>query len=200
MSDRSGPSETLRWLGGDVDEALEFVHVPAWILDRSGIVRWENARALELFGDRRGRPFAEAVPAEHVQQARLNFAEHMLGPDRMSNARGAVRTKSGGVVPVEIRAVRLESGGRVVGVFGMSYVDDESDHSPRPVRGSLTPRQQQVLDALADGYSTAQMAEAFHVSNETVRNHVRAVLRILGVHSRLEAVVEARRRGMLQKP
>jgi DNA-binding CsgD family transcriptional regulator len=42
-----------------------------------------------------------------------------------------------------------------------------------------------------------QIADALGISRETVRNHVRGILRTLGVHSRLEAVVEAHRRGLL---
>jgi len=50
---------------------------------------------------------------------------------------------------------------------------------------------------LAQGASTVQIADRLVISTETVRNHVRALLRALRVHSRLEAIVEARRRGLL---
>jgi DNA-binding NarL/FixJ family response regulator len=43
------------------------------------------------------------------------------------------------------------------------------------------------------GHSTAQIANELHLSMETVRNHVRHLLRALGVHSRLEAVAVAQR-------
>ncbi len=48
---------------------------------------------------------------------------------------------------------------------------------------------------LEGGRSTRQIAEELHLSPETVRNHIRHVLRALGVHSRLEAVTLARRRS-----
>jgi DNA-binding NarL/FixJ family response regulator len=48
------------------------------------------------------------------------------------------------------------------------------------------------LRLLEHGRSTQQIAEELHLSPETVRNHVRHVLRNLGVHSRLEAVALAR--------
>ncbi|HEY0414835.1 MAG TPA: LuxR C-terminal-related transcriptional regulator [Gaiellaceae bacterium] len=41
------------------------------------------------------------------------------------------------------------------------------------------------------------MAEELGVAEDTLRNHVRQLLRRLGVHSRLAAVVEGRRRGLL---
>ena len=55
----------------------------------------------------------------------------------------------------------------------------------------------EVLLHLAAGESTDQISAALHVAPDTVRNHVRAILRTLGTHSRLEAVVEARRLGLI---
>jgi DNA-binding NarL/FixJ family response regulator len=54
-----------------------------------------------------------------------------------------------------------------------------------------------VLQLLGRGASTEQIAEALTISSETVRNHVRHVLRTLGAHSRLEAVATARAAGLL---
>jgi two-component system nitrate/nitrite response regulator NarL len=65
--------------------------------------------------------------------------------------------------------------------------------------GTLTDREAEVLDRLAEGQSTSTMATEMHVSVTTVRTHVRSVLQKLGVHSRLEAVamVAALRRPSL---
>jgi two-component system NarL family response regulator len=49
-----------------------------------------------------------------------------------------------------------------------------------------------VLRLLERGHSTKQIAHELHLSEETVRNHVRRLLRALGVNSRLEAVSAAR--------
>ena len=62
----------------------------------------------------------------------------------------------------------------------------------------LTPRQLDVLRLLAAGMTTEAIAARLGVAVETARNHIRALLRRLEVHSRLEAVVEARRRGLIQ--
>jgi LuxR family maltose regulon positive regulatory protein len=62
---------------------------------------------------------------------------------------------------------------------------------PRPAV-ELTPRQLEVLHLLAAGFSTALIASELHVATDTVRNHVRAILQALGVHSRLQAVLRAR--------
>ena len=41
------------------------------------------------------------------------------------------------------------------------------------------------------------MADELGVAQDTIRNHVRAILRRLGVHSRLEAVIEAHERRLV---
>jgi two-component system NarL family response regulator len=93
-------------------------------------------------------------------------------------------------VSVEVSSVCLFEGHRVIGVFGqLRDVDEEPEPAPHP---HLTPRQSEVLRLLEHGRSTEQIAEQLHLSVETVRNHIRAVLRALDVHSRLEAVAVAR--------
>jgi DNA-binding NarL/FixJ family response regulator len=64
---------------------------------------------------------------------------------------------------------------------------------------SLTPRQREVLQLVADGLSTRRIAEQLWLSPATVRNHVRAVLVGLGAHTRLEAVATAHRLGLLRE-
>jgi DNA-binding NarL/FixJ family response regulator len=56
----------------------------------------------------------------------------------------------------------------------------------------------EVLHFLAEGSSTEAIATGLGIAVETARNHVRSLLSRLGVHSRLEAVAEARRRGLLK--
>ena len=68
---------------------------------------------------------------------------------------------------------------------------------PPKLLTSLTPRQLEVLHLLDHGLSTLQIAHRLGISIETVRNHIRAILRTLGVHSRLQAVTEARKRGLV---
>lgn len=54
---------------------------------------------------------------------------------------------------------------------------------------ALTPREREILELLADGLDTREIAAKLVVSLATVRNHVQNILAKLGVHSRLEAVV-----------
>jgi DNA-binding NarL/FixJ family response regulator len=60
----------------------------------------------------------------------------------------------------------------------------------------LTPREREVLELLAAGATTRQMAEALAVSPNTVRTHVRGVLDKLGVHQRTKAACAAIELGL----
>jgi two-component system NarL family response regulator len=101
----------------------------------------------------------------------------------------------GGRVQVDVSSCVLMDGHRLVGVFGqISDVEEEPD-DPSP--SHLTPRQTEVLRLLKRGRSTEQIAQELHLSTETVRNHVRHLLRALGVHTRLEAVAVARQEHLV---
>jgi GAF domain-containing protein len=63
---------------------------------------------------------------------------------------------------------------------------------------TLTPRQSEVLNLLSEGRSAKEIANALNVSHETARNHIRAILRVFGSHSQLEAVSRARALGVLE--
>jgi DNA-binding NarL/FixJ family response regulator len=75
-------------------------------------------------------------------------------------------------------------------VFGQVSDVLEEPHTHPELR--LTPRQAEVLRLLERGRSTEQIAEDLGLSRETVRNHVRRLLRAIGASSRLEAVAIAR--------
>jgi PAS domain S-box-containing protein len=192
---RPGVVSVAAWLGGDLEESLEEIQVPACVSDRNGVIRWENKRFRELFGEARGRQIMELIPPEARQATQLERAKMLLGSKPVADFSSVRLTTGGERIPVEVHAVALRDGGRVVGTFGIAYPG--RPRAAATAAGPLTPRQRQVLEELARGASTAQIAETLVLSPETVRNHVRALLRALHVHSRLEAIVEARRSGLL---
>jgi two-component system nitrate/nitrite response regulator NarL len=61
----------------------------------------------------------------------------------------------------------------------------------RPVRSKLTPREWEVLDLLCAGLTVDQISDELVLARDTVRSHVKRVLRKLGAHSQREAVAIA---------
>jgi two-component system nitrate/nitrite response regulator NarL len=61
----------------------------------------------------------------------------------------------------------------------------------RPVRSKLTPREWEVLDLLCAGLTVDQIADELVLARDTVRTHVKRLLRKLGAHSQAEAIAIA---------
>lgn len=59
----------------------------------------------------------------------------------------------------------------------------------------FTPRQEEVLSLLLDGYANKEIGRMLSLSDETVKNHVTAILRGFGVTTRTQAVLAANRHG-----
>ena len=65
--------------------------------------------------------------------------------------------------------------------------------APSAPSGELTLRQRRVLELLSTGLSNKRIARALQISEITVKAHVSAILRKLGVANRVQAGIEARR-------
>jgi len=71
-----------------------------------------------------------------------------------------------------------------------NVVDEEGPFS------ELTPREMEILCLLAEGQSNKLIARNLGISDGTVKLHVKAILRKLGIHSRVEAAVIAVEQGL----
>lgn len=183
---------------GDVFGALDRLPFPIFAIASNGVIRWLNMAAEQMAGEKRGEHFLRVVAPQSRGSVSAAFAGKVVG-SRVATDYDAVLLKEDGTrVNVEICSVSVDGDARIAGVFGTVEI---KDHQPlkRMARAAneITPRQAEVLAYLARGYKTDQMAEAMGLTPETVRNHVRGLLKRLGVHSRLEAVATARLLGIV---
>ena len=113
----------------------------------------------------------------------------------------ALRAGASGLLAKESGVEALVDAARVVcdGQMAVSFTatrllverlrsEPESGIGMRPVRSTLTPREWEVLDLLAQGGTTRDISEQLYLTQDTVHSHVKNILRKLGVHSRADAV------------
>ncbi|MEV8528976.1 LuxR C-terminal-related transcriptional regulator [Streptomyces sp. NPDC052000] len=107
--------------------------------------------------------------------------------EEVRQAHGELRALAPRVADPELRAALLGVCGRLAGAAGPP--------AARPV--ALTPRELDVLACVASGTTNAAAGERLGLRPETVKGYLRSAMRKLGAHTRLEAVVAARRAGLL---
>ena len=102
-------------------------------------------------------------------------------------------------------AISTIQGGRVYlatvlskfsGKAALPAVSVLQEPEPRQELPPLTQRQREVIAWLMNGHSNKQIARDLHIGEGTVKIHVAAVLRVLGVQNRTEAVMAAIRLGL----
>lgn len=84
---------------------------------------------------------------------------------------------------------------------GESLIDEELRRKiaeTSPLGSTLTCREREVLELLAQALSTRAIAAQLNISINTARNHIQRLLPKLGTHSKLEAVTTALREGVIQ--
>ena len=119
-----------------------------------------------------------------------------------SGAAGVLH-KSAGMDEVAEAVRRLKAGEslmsleEVVELLRFAGSHREQEHEARQAIAELTPREREVIEALAEGLDGKEIAERLNISLPTERNHMASILTKLGVHSRLQVLVFALRYGMV---
>jgi DNA-binding CsgD family transcriptional regulator len=110
-----------------------------------------------------------------------------------------VRAGPSGPQRITISTIVLRNGGgsTILHPMRAAAADPAPVRTPQTDEARLTGRQLEILAFLADGVRVREIAERLSLSEATVRNHVRALLNELGVHSQLQAVARARELGLL---
>jgi len=93
---------------------------------------------------------------------------------------------------------RARSGDMTVSArFEHLLVDELRERGERSDQKDLTPQQAIIVELIADGLSTAEIADKLTISPLTVKAHYAGINRTLGVSSKAAAVAHAFRRGIL---
>lgn len=100
-----------------------------------------------------------------------------------------------------LRAVRAVANGEVIfspGVAGqmMTYFARGRKPEPNAPFPNLTPRESEILELLAQGFTNTTIAEKLSLSPKTIRNQVSDIYSKLQVATRSEAIIKAREAGL----
>ena len=95
-----------------------------------------------------------------------------------------------------IAAINAIAQGLLVFDPTLDIVPTTQDIPEQPVE-NLTPREQEVLQLLAEGLANKMIAQQLSISDHTVKFHVNAIMTKLNAQSRTEAVVRATRLGLI---
>jgi PAS domain S-box-containing protein len=183
---------------------IDSLVVPASLHDIQGLFLHMNAAAERASGNSNaellGRHYTALLPLEEREKVAAQF-RRAAERGEPTDFESVFIDGSGRQRGVRAQHLPLRFNDEIVGVlilaFEVGRPPSEPDRDPQP---RLTPRQREILELIASGASTAEMAKKLTLSTETVRNHVRNVLRELHVHTRLEAIAAARRIGLLAPP
>ena len=131
-----------------------------------------------------------------------------LEPTRFARAVEAgaagVLHKSAAIGEVVEAVRRLKSGeallspAEVIQMLRMVNRKRQEEYEAQRAVEKLTPREKQVLQALAEGLDSKDIAEKLHITVETERTHMVNILGKLDVHSRLQALVFAAHHGLVE--
>lgn len=195
-SETSPAAELFEALSSDWLVSLDALPVAAYLVDRDRRVRWQNAASVALVGDLRGRLDAGVTSPSDLARARAAFAEKRSGAP-LTRIEVTVACLDGVQRRISVSSIPIRSAdGEMIGSFGFAAVVDDAE-APLVQPPSLTARERETLALLAVGSSTGEMAREMGVAEETVRNHVKRLLRRVDAHSRLEAVAKARLMGLI---
>lgn len=112
--------------------------------------------------------------------------------EEVREAHGELRALAPRIVDRALREELLKVCGRLA-----TATAPPPDCAPREHTVALAPREVDVLACVAAGLTNAAAGERLGLKPETVKGYLRAAMRKLGAHTRLEAVVAARRAGLL---
>jgi len=129
---------------------------------------------------------------DSLQSGAQGYLLKDMEPEELVDALNRIVNKKETVVAGELTAVlaRAVQGGE----------NPEEIETEASIFSELTPREREILCHLAEGQSNKVIARNLGISDGTVKLHVKAILRKLSVHSRVEAAVIAVEKNLCGRP
>ena len=180
---------------GSAEEALDVMReepVDVALID----IRMPGRNGLELLKDIKQEwpdvPVIMLSTFEHGEYVRTALSEgasgYLLKDATLDDLGDAIRAAlAGGGNVLAAGAIRT--------LFDESPPEEEGQDGPEPT-GNLTPREVEIIRLLAEGRSNSQISRHLHLSEKTVKAHLAAVFRKLGVTNRTQAAMAAVRMGL----
>ncbi len=171
-------------------EAVELSthYEPDLLVTELALDRWDGLEVTRRVGSGSPRTRVVLFTTRHDDEAAL---------EALRAGAAAVLTKESS--PEEVRAALLgvHDGHTIVPPQVVTLLVDHLRSAPspgrgfRPINSSLTNREWEVIDRMAAGESTREMAEALVLTEDTIYSHVKNLMRKLGARSRAEAIERA---------
>lgn len=183
--------------------AMSKSRAPVLALDARGqIVSW-NASCERLVGmpseDARGKTCTEVFSLVNGDTERT-FVPPRAGVPMDAfevHARTATGMRRLAMIPVPLDPEAQSGAAWAYVIYPLPpSLSDEDRRASRQELG-LTQRELEVVELLAQGKSTEDIAADLAIARTTARNHIQSILQKLNVHSRLEAVAHLRRHGVV---
>ena len=216
----------LRGKGGNVRssvplESFESDLHPVVVSDAKGLVRFCNKAAgslLRIAPDRAvGRPCWEVARLRTVEGELLCSSDCPVRKEVKSGRlepmhRAVWQVKGRAPLELEILTFLVPpergAGQGVIHLFRTipqarnagTDQDASLSHVTKEQLSQLSPRELEVLRALARGADTSEVAAKLSICQATVRNHIEAILHKLGVHRRLEAILKLIHKEEIPRP
>jgi DNA-binding NarL/FixJ family response regulator len=200
MLDRDPDFEVVAQAGtlGEVRRGLEGWETPEGIDVAVIDLALPDGNGVDLVGDLRSHnpdltvlvlsaTLSQANLAKAVQAGADGVVDKLVGPAEIFVTLRRV-----------VAGAALPSQQKVVDALRSADLQRDPDSDAQLAVGRITPREREVLRALAEGLDSEGIAERLGITVEEERTHVAAVLVKLGARSRLQALAVAARLGIVE--
>ncbi|MEO0494500.1 MAG: response regulator transcription factor [Actinomycetota bacterium] len=197
---REGLSRSMSEHGFDVvGEARDGVEAVNMAYSLNPDVILMDVSMPEMDGVEACRQVRSAVPATKVVMLTMHADQEVLA--------NAIRAGACGYLVKDCSteeiagAVRMASSGETAlsPQLAASMLDEvrKLDMAPTREERVVTKREEEVLQLIADGCSTSEVADQMYISQKTVKNHLASIYQKLDARDRTQAVLQAVRMGIV---